>query len=289
MGEQRGFAIVHMHPRRGAYVPTISRSLVSPLSGGLCPRRRRPGREGNSNGRMASAATLCGVYALAPRSRLTPRSRVSPASWIEVPQETALPQPARRTALWLRLRRLFAAEAEETLSSLMLLPDADTMPAEWCDFGRLRVELEAAGFQPFTERDLQLSRALNVGYLLRLSIEPSLSSANASLADDFYGSRLINGTRMLDVNASLPFEGRMLLLHRGYGTEITRGRLLLPKLDYLQARRSPAVRVRAQPTLAPSAPSPAPDSASPPASAAGSPSDARLTHTHTQRTLARFA
>ena len=193
---------------------------------------------------------MCGVV---PQTPLTPR-RATPSSWIVVPQETALPQPTRHAALWLRLRRLFAAEAEETLSNLMLVPDAESVPADYCDFSRLRDELEAAGFQPFTERDLQLSRALNVGYLLRLSIEPSLSTANASLAEDVYGSQLINGTLILDANASLPFDGRMLLFHRGYGTENTRGRLLLPKLDYLQARPSSAplcLMLRPAPPLPP--------------------------------------
>lgn len=35
----------------------------------------------------------------------------------------------------------------------------------------------------------------------------------------------------------VPFEGRLLVFRRGNGVEETQGRLLLKKLDYLQARR----------------------------------------------------
>lgn len=35
----------------------------------------------------------------------------------------------------------------------------------------------------------------------------------------------------------VPFEGRLLVFRRGNGVEETKGRLLLKKLDYLQARR----------------------------------------------------
>lgn len=36
--------------------------------------------------------------------------------------------------------------------------------------------------------------------------------------------------------ANLPFEGKLLMFRRGNGVEETKGRLLLKKLDYLQAQ-----------------------------------------------------
>lgn len=151
-----------------------------------------------------------------------------PASQIVVTREAALPLPRNPSNVWPMLRRIFAAEADESLHNM--LPDApcaaDPLPCDWRDFARLRSELEAAGFSPFTQRDLELSEALNVGYLLRLNIVPSLSRTNESLALEFYGQ---------DHREDLPFGGRVLLFHRGYTTENSTGRLIIPKLDYLQA------------------------------------------------------
>ncbi|KAL3933907.1 MAG: hypothetical protein SGPRY_000075 [Prymnesium sp.] len=157
--------------------------------------------------------------------------RVS-ASRIVVPREIALPHPTFPSPLWKQLRRIFAAEAEDALGKMLPVAprEADSLPSDWSDQSGLRDALEAAGFSPFTQRDLRLSRALNEDYLFRLSIEPSLSRMNRSLASDFYGDDAVN----------LPLDGRVVLFHRGYETERVRGRLLLEKLDYLQVRASHA-------------------------------------------------
>jgi hypothetical protein len=92
--------------------------------------------------------------------------------------------------------------------------------------------LEAGGYQRLTQRDLDLCEALNAGYLLRLSILPDVSELDPSLATDFYPEIKDNGTLSKD---ELLFGGRVLVFRRGYSSETTKGRLLLPKLDYLQA------------------------------------------------------
>jgi Protein of unknown function (DUF3754) len=96
----------------------------------------------------------------------------------------------------------------------------------------LRTSLEDAGFQRLMQRDLDLCEALNAGYLLRLSIQPDVSDLDPSLAAEMHPELLTkNGTRTSD----LLVDGRVLVYRRGYSSEKTKGRLLLPKLDYLQA------------------------------------------------------
>lgn len=95
----------------------------------------------------------------------------------------------------------------------------------------LRKSLEDAGFQRLTQRDLDLCDALNAGYLLRLSIQPDVSDLDSLTAAEMYPELVAkNGTA-----AELLFDGRVLVYRRGYSSEKTKGRLLLPKLDYLQA------------------------------------------------------
>ena len=95
----------------------------------------------------------------------------------------------------------------------------------------VRDSLEDAGFQLLTRRDLDLCDALNVGYLLRLSITPDLSNLDPEIARDFY-PELFDSTT-LDDDAFL-FGGRCLVYWRGYSEEVTTGRLIIQKLDYLQ-------------------------------------------------------
>ena len=95
----------------------------------------------------------------------------------------------------------------------------------------LRTSLEDAGFQRLTQRDLDLCDSLNAGYLLRLSIQPDVSELDPSIAAEMYPELMTeNGT-----SSELLFEGRVLVYRRGYSSETTKGRLLLPKVDYLQA------------------------------------------------------
>ena len=88
----------------------------------------------------------------------------------------------------------------------------------------LKESLSKAGYQPLTKRDLDLCKALNQGYLLRLSIAPSLASCDENLYREFYNS---TSDTLLD--------GRVLIFKRGYNMETTNGRLIGSKLDYLQS------------------------------------------------------
>lgn len=97
-----------------------------------------------------------------------------------------------------------------------------------------RTCLEDAGFSLLTKRDLDLCEALNAGYLLRLSVVPDVSDLDENLAYEFYPERFDKKGVPLKPKELL-FGGRVLVFRRGYSQEITRGRLLLPKIDYLQA------------------------------------------------------
>ena len=122
----------------------------------------------------------------------------------------------------------------------------------------LRHSLEDSGFNLMNQRDLDLCQALNAEYLLRLSILEDLSELDGSIAREFYPERFEtvensrNGTIAAEdgteSSRDFLYNGRVLLFWRGYGQELTRGRLLLPKIDYLQAsivqRAASQIRVR---------------------------------------------
>jgi hypothetical protein len=97
-----------------------------------------------------------------------------------------------------------------------------------------RTCLEDAGFSLLTKRDFDLCEALNAGYLLRLSVVPDVSGLDENLAREFYPERFDTEGKLLN-HEELLFGGRVLVYRRGYSREITRGRLFLPKIDYLQA------------------------------------------------------
>jgi hypothetical protein len=100
----------------------------------------------------------------------------------------------------------------------------------------LKTSLADAGFELLGRRDLELCDALNEGYLLRLSILPDTSKLDPSIASEFYPEHdAVAGKEMEDIHDELLFGGRVLVFWRGYSREVSRGRLLLPKLDYLQA------------------------------------------------------
>ncbi len=98
-----------------------------------------------------------------------------------------------------------------------------------------RTCLEDVGFSLLTKRDLDLCEALNAGYLLRLSVVPDVSGLDETLAREFYPERFDAEGKVRNHDEDLLFGGRVLVYRRGYSREITRGRLFLPKLDYLQA------------------------------------------------------
>ena len=102
----------------------------------------------------------------------------------------------------------------------------------------IKDSLEDAGFQLLSRRDLDLCDSLNVGYLLRLSIAPDVSDLDPDIFNEFYPptkgrSNDDDDDVVVDVDDVL-FEGRCLVFWRGYSKEVTTGRLILPKIDYLQ-------------------------------------------------------
>jgi len=124
----------------------------------------------------------------------------------------------------------------------------------------LRTSLEDAGFELMTRRDLDLCQALNSDYLLRLSIAEDLSALDENISRQFYPERFSpkqqdaesnflldkisdeifkndnnNNIKKNDIPDDFLYDGRVLVFWRGYGQELTQGRLLLPKIDYLQA------------------------------------------------------
>lgn len=128
----------------------------------------------------------------------------------------------------------------------------------------LRSSLEDAGFELLNRRDLDLCEALNAAYLLRLSIQPDIKTFDPKVGQEFYPERFgfdkANGSDNKDTAGAgaepteafekhdLLFDGRVLIFRRGYSEEVTVGRLLLPKLDYLQAsivQKSAAIVTRA--------------------------------------------
>ena len=108
----------------------------------------------------------------------------------------------------------------------------------------LKQSLEDGGFKLLKQRDLDLCSALNAGYLLRLSLLPDTRYLDPCIGQEFYpelyaddddAAKAANEKRTTNNNNRLLFDGRVLVFRRGYFKEISNGRLLLPKLDYLQA------------------------------------------------------
>ena len=112
--------------------------------------------------------------------------------------------------------------------------------------------LQNSGFVPLSQRDVDLCFALNPGYLLRLSIAPDLDQLDDELYHEFYSRNDNDNSTVVSTSTSTSaqasklasislssdskalFDGRVLIFRRGYSEETTVGRLILPKLDYLQ-------------------------------------------------------
>lgn len=134
------------------------------------------------------------------------------------------------------------------------------------DFSTIKNSLEDAGFELLNQSDLDLCDALNSGYLLRLSIAPDTKYLDF-LGDDFFpslypppsnpvekneknsllniaSSKMIAKIKrkkkkdylLLGKNGISPllFDGKVLIFRRGYSSQISRERFILPKIDYLQ-------------------------------------------------------
>jgi len=141
-----------------------------------------------------------------------------------------------RPFLWKKFDLIYHTLEREEIKSLKNVSDVETGRTN-ISFDResklvstMKKKLQNAGFKRLNQRDLDLCAALNEGYLLRLSILPDISALDPSLSEDFYPELFTDN----QTETTLPFGGRVIIYHRGYSSEVTKGRLLLPKLDYLQ-------------------------------------------------------
>ena len=146
--------------------------------------------------------------------------------------------------LWDQLDAFYHAQARQRTKSLRYLErttttnnnnnNSNNRTEETRLLSTTRDALEDAGFELLSRRDLDLCESLNAAYLLRLSIVPDVKELDAGIAQEFYPERFHSNGTAMDTNELL-FDGRVLVYWRGYSDEVTKGRLILPKLDYLQA------------------------------------------------------
>lgn len=162
----------------------------------------------------------------------------------------ALPQSLIDSNLLTKLDALYHAESHSETRSLKYnnpneggvdLFDAEALLDEEEESARLmavlRRSLENAGFELLNKRDVDLCEALNAGYLLRLSIQPDVKDLDEKLAREFHPEDFEEETddRTTDLAGHKIFGGRVLVFRRDYSEEVSMGRLLLPKFDYLQS------------------------------------------------------
>ena len=161
-----------------------------------------------------------------------------------------------------KIQLIYAVESQKQLRDLAYMTPQPTFESMknireamdgTCDVGQednlisiLKKALNDGGYKLMNQRDLDLCSALNAGYLLRLSLLPDIKELDPCIGREFYpekykqfdDSRNKMSARQREptcLTNPLLFDGRVLVFHRGYSKEITSGRLLLPKLDYLQA------------------------------------------------------
>lgn len=168
--------------------------------------------------------SVCRIVTLSdgkiPTSRCTPTENISDPSHL--------------------LRKLFHSVSFDKMQGLRYMDDDKTAtevstPREESKLvSVVRESLEDAGFQLLTRRDLDLCDALNTGYLFRLSIVPDLSELDYGIMKELYPEFYQQNWRYGNAR-DLLFDGKVLVFWRGYSQEVSQGRLLLPKLDYLQA------------------------------------------------------
>ena len=126
-----------------------------------------------------------------------------------------------------KIELIFGVESQKCFKNIY---DND-LPSDERLVEMLNQSLTDGGFKLMDQRDLDLCSAMNNEYLLRLSLLPDLKGLEP-IGEEFFPNSDGNGTQF----DSLIFEGgKVLVFRRGYSQEVTNGRLLLPKLDYLQA------------------------------------------------------
>ncbi|KAL7479126.1 hypothetical protein ACHAW6_004868 [Cyclotella cf. meneghiniana] len=158
--------------------------------------------------------------------------------------------PASKTLVQ-KLELLYTAQSHKTLSDFAYNSpplsrkssenEADEQAQNDQHISVLKQALEDGGFRLMDQRDYDLCAALNAGYLLRLSLLPDLKCLDPSIGREFYPELFPVCHENVAMNKNektkdeLLFDGKVLVFRRGYSQEVTTGRLLLPKLDYLQA------------------------------------------------------
>lgn len=177
-----------------------------------------------------------------------PICRVVAASDSKIPPLSAYSalSPASKTLVQ-KLELLYAAQSQKKLREFTYFPYQDGSQVDDVEskdqqlVSTLKQSLEDGGFKLMDQRDFDLCSALNAGYLLRLSLLPDLKDLDPTIGQQFYPELYEHSG---DTKAKTPdkspknnllFDGRVLVYRRGYSQEVTTGRLLLPKLDYLQA------------------------------------------------------
>ena len=145
--------------------------------------------------------------------------------WVE--PDAVLPPPREKSEHFRALQMIFAAKSQ--------LNHAPVGSLQYVD--ELRDSLEGAGFRPLHKRDLDLSRALNSGYLLRLDVEPKLAGLDPTLGGELglqqAQPQAEPGAAARSADDEVLWGGRVAVYVRGYSLESTRSRMVLPKLNYL--------------------------------------------------------
>jgi hypothetical protein len=185
---------------------------------------------------MLAAIVLLAVASVAGGPARTRTSRTRSGRQIDMPPDGYLPIAEGRIGKLAHLRTLqhiYAAEsaaraAAATAAIERIQPSATARASVIAstELSELHTLLLAAGFRPLVARDLSLANALNRGYLWRLSLAVRMTDHDPLLATDFGAS---------DPTTSRLYGGRAVIWCRGYGSETSSGRLILPKVDYLQA------------------------------------------------------
>ena len=143
--------------------------------------------------------------------------------WVE--PDAVLPPPREKSEHFRALQMIFAAKSQ--------LNHAPVGSLQYVD--ELRDSLEGAGFRPLHKRDLDLSRALNSGYLLRLDVEPKLAGLDPTLGGELGlqqdQPQAEPGAAARSADDEVLWGGRVAVYVRGYSLESTRSRMVLPTLS----------------------------------------------------------
>ena len=191
---------------------------------------------------------------LAPKDNdeFEPVCRVVASSDNKLPHMVASKLSQSSASLLKKLDLLYTAQSKKEMRDLAYLkPDstlhdnsislhsmgASAKSSDVCPESKLisvlKRALDDGGFKLMDQRDLDLCSALNAGYLLRLSLLPDLNNLGR-VGEEFYPLELSTDGDDSDPMKQLILDGKVLIFRRGYTEEVTKGRLLLPKLDYLQ-------------------------------------------------------